>query len=95
VHPNLKFVLAVQAAVITLCSVEETVGLAMKFVRQDASTIAPAELEAVDSFAMQMMMMLGHVLLLERVLATVMSRRYEQWRSPWFSVGWLISIVWI
>jgi hypothetical protein len=51
------------------------------------------ELAALDAATIQMMSMLGHVLLLERVLATVMARRYEQWRSPWFSVGWLIITV--
>jgi hypothetical protein len=36
---------------------------------------------------------LAHVLVLERVMATVFVRNYEKWRKPNFSIAWFCIIV--
>ena len=34
--------------------------------------------------------MLGHVMIVERTMATCWARTYEQYRGGWFSVGWIL-----
>jgi hypothetical protein len=48
---------------------------------------------ALGGFFLFMMMLVGHVLLIERVMATMMVRRYENWKSWSFCAGWIIILV--
>jgi hypothetical protein len=53
----------------------------------------PRPVWILDMFFFGYLFAVGHILLLERVLATVRVSRYENHRSPWFSVGWFSIVV--
>jgi hypothetical protein len=94
VHPHLKLVLLVQAAVVVWWACTRTICLAVKlFIFHDPFWQSPPVLSAVDTVALKFMLQIGHVLLLERLLATWMVTRYEHFRSAWFSAGWLLVLV--
>jgi len=44
-------------------------------------------------FASQFRQFLAHVLIVERLMATVFVQNYENWRKPYFSLIWLIILV--
>jgi hypothetical protein len=93
VHPHLRFVLIVQSAATVLAAIAVSVIVINEFLVGDPLARLSPQFYAVYTFLYSFTAMLGHVLLLERVLATVMAHRYEQWRSPWFSAGWCILLV--
>jgi hypothetical protein len=53
----------------------------------------PPLLFAIDIFFLQYYAVIGHVLVIERVLATVFVRCYETFRKTYFSIAWVIVLV--
>jgi hypothetical protein len=86
-------VLLVQNAVTALGALIDIVMVSRTVVLGDPMVGANSALATAHGFAEVFIAMLGHVLLLERVLATAMVRRYEHWRSTWFNVGWVSVLV--
>jgi hypothetical protein len=94
VHPHLKFVLLVQSGFAVLGALAHIGNLILTLQEGDSLWQgAPLWLNGVIAFDVQFFAMIGHVLLVERVLATVWASRYEHWRSRWFSGGWFAILV--
>ena len=70
VHPNLKFVLLIQSAVIVLWSVCGITQTLIQLISQNVANFGPIELLFVFVFADQFVNLIGHILLIERVAAT-------------------------
>jgi hypothetical protein len=56
-------------------------------------SLTPPLLLSIDIFFQQYVTVIGHVLLIERVLATVFVSCYENFRKPYFSIAWFIFLV--
>jgi hypothetical protein len=94
VHPHLKFVLLVQSGFAGVGAVIHIVNLILNFREGDCLWQgAPLWLNSFLTFDVQFFALIGHVLLVERVLATAWANHYEHWRSRWFSGGWFIMLV--
>jgi hypothetical protein len=94
VHPHLKFVLLVQSGFAVLGALTHLINLILSILHDDPIWLnTPVLMSSFLSFDVQFFAMIGHVLLVERVLATVWASRYEHWRSRWFSGGWFIILV--
>jgi hypothetical protein len=37
--------------------------------------------------------LIGHVMIVERIMATLFVRKYEEWKSSWFTLGWMSMMV--
>jgi hypothetical protein len=93
-HQNLKFVLLVQAFVIAGWSTSQILTIVgSNFARNEFHFMNyPIYATICTIFFGQYFTIIGHVLLIERVLATFVNR-YENYRKPYFSVVWFSVLV--
>lgn len=95
IHPNLKFVLLVQSFAIGCYSSVDLIAVVGQFALRDLNYLGLGVLHGVVIiFFAQYVAAIGHVLMLERILATVLVSRYEWDRTSWiFSLVWFLALV--
>ena len=93
VHRNLKLILLVQSFDIAAWALALMEVNVEKYLRNDAFFDGSKPIQWIVVFWGTILVMLGHVLLVERVLSTVLIKTYETNRRLHFSVCWLIFSV--
>jgi hypothetical protein len=86
-------VLLVQSLTIGGWALTQVVEIVLKLARESALSYGPSLLTAVDAFFNQYLTLMGHILLAERILATVFAGRYEALSSPYINIGWFSVMV--
>uniref|UniRef100_A0A914HC89 Gustatory receptor n=1 Tax=Globodera rostochiensis TaxID=31243 RepID=A0A914HC89_GLORO len=88
-HPNLKFILITQSVTVMLCVLNRSAMLVPKFFStDDLFTPANLILQIVIVFEAIFRRILGHALIIERVVATLFTNSYENYRKFYFSMAW-------
>lgn len=93
-HKNLKLVLLAQSVAILLY-------IPTRFGQLFFSNFAPATMALLSpklfspliNDVMTFGNMIGHILIVEQLLATLFSKFYENWSGNWFAVGWITCAV--
>uniref|UniRef100_A0A914HAF6 Gustatory receptor n=1 Tax=Globodera rostochiensis TaxID=31243 RepID=A0A914HAF6_GLORO len=98
-HPNLKCILITQSVAVVLLVLNRSAMLLIKLI-SDNDVFAPTNiiLDDLMSFDVFYRRMLGHALIIERFIATVRTKSYENYRKihfnlAWFSITFIIAFV--
>ncbi|KAL3103707.1 hypothetical protein niasHT_013981 [Heterodera trifolii] len=94
IHPNLKHILIYQSGCILGRGMCRFTTCLLKFVQ--LSPLASESFQSIGtiySFFIFERNTMAHVLIIERVLATVTAKSYERRRKPFFTLGWLITVI--
>lgn len=93
-HRNLKFILVTQSGAIILVGLFRFTMIVVTFGSGDIFYVGlPLGLQQATTFANSFRNTLGHIILLERVIATVLANRYEAMDSPFFTIVWFVLTV--
>ena len=93
VHRNLKLILLVQSFDIAVWALALMEVIVEKYLRNDVFFDGSKFNQFLVIFWGNILVILGHVLLVERVLSTVLIRNYETNKRWHFSICWLIFSV--
>ena len=107
-HPNLRAILIAQSICFCALSMERCVHIGLIFVLGPSSYLNVPILQVLQGkwdelliqsvqffliCTIQFMKFIGHILLIERLLATFMVYNYEQIRKPLFTIAWASILV--
>ncbi|KAL3104027.1 hypothetical protein niasHT_020720 [Heterodera trifolii] len=88
-HPNLKCILLVQSVVIGLNEFVRGIFVVLKFVYADMFYHGAIPVQIVSMAAISFRNLMGHVLMTERIFATIYFRSYAEKRSKRFTFCWI------
>ncbi|KAL7070930.1 hypothetical protein ACQ4LE_010120 [Meloidogyne hapla] len=84
-HPNLWLLLVFQSTIISTFEIQRFTMVLLKFTGGDIFRPGDQILQDISLFTNTARNIIGHILLIERMLANFMTRKYENWRRPYFS----------
>ncbi|KAI3420008.1 hypothetical protein GPALN_003347 [Globodera pallida] len=89
-HPNLKCILITQSIAAVFSVLNRSAIFFPKFISNDDLFTPPNMiLQSLMNFNAIFRRMLGHVLIIERFIATLYTNSYENWRKIYFNLSWL------
>lgn len=84
-HPNLWLLLIFQSSIISTFEIQRWTMVLLKFTGGNIFRPGDQILQDISLFTNMARNIIGHILLIERMLANFMVRKYENWRRPYFS----------
>uniref|UniRef100_A0A914ICW1 Uncharacterized protein n=1 Tax=Globodera rostochiensis TaxID=31243 RepID=A0A914ICW1_GLORO len=92
-HPNLKCILLVQSAAIALQEVIRIIFVSLKFANSDMFFHGAIPVQIVGMASLYFRNLMGHVLMAERVFATVYFRTYADNKAKHFTICWMGTLL--
>uniref|UniRef100_A0A914I6D5 Gustatory receptor n=1 Tax=Globodera rostochiensis TaxID=31243 RepID=A0A914I6D5_GLORO len=91
-HPNLKMILLSQSASFCIFAIGHIWQMCIMLALGIEHWTDGIVIKILLVFGVVYSNFIGHVMLVERLIATLMSKRYENWKKPHFSLIWFIPI---
>ncbi|KAF7632366.1 hypothetical protein Mgra_00008215, partial [Meloidogyne graminicola] len=92
IHPNLKFVLLTQSFCILARSITRSIILLIMLSTDNLTWNPTHELIFIFSYFAYFRNVIAHVLVIERLNATLSFKNYEGIRTPYFTISWLLTV---
>uniref|UniRef100_A0A1I8BHV5 G_PROTEIN_RECEP_F1_2 domain-containing protein n=1 Tax=Meloidogyne hapla TaxID=6305 RepID=A0A1I8BHV5_MELHA len=91
-HPNMSVILIVQSISIIGFEIFCQVGIIEQLILSDFYYTGSIIIQKCGFFFVLIRNLVGHILLIERLLATCLYKSYEHYRKVYFSVGWITVV---